>query len=114
MVTYATLVCDYWPLNDKKYIVHITIGGDRLPYQDDASSPTTDLLETKILINSTISDIRKEARFIYLDIKDHFLVTLIEYLEYMHIKYKYIPDNIKAKYNIDNIVTDDKWVYIKI
>ena len=32
------------------------IGGDKLPYDDETASPDADLLETKILLNSTISD----------------------------------------------------------
>ena len=49
-----------------------------------------------------------------LDIKDHFLATLMQHPEYMRVKYKYIPKDIKAKYNIEQIVTKDDWVYIKI
>jgi len=55
-VTYASFVCDYRPLKDEKHRVRVTVGGDRLPYHDDAGSPAADLLETKLLINSTISD----------------------------------------------------------
>ena len=74
-VIYASMVCDYRPLKDEKYRVRITIGGDKLPYYDDAGSPAVDLLKTKILLNSTISDARRGARFMCLDIKDHFLET---------------------------------------
>ena len=48
------MVCNYRPLNDKKYRVRLTIGGDKLNYQDETASPTDNLLDTKILINSTI------------------------------------------------------------
>ena len=82
-VTYASMVCNYRPLKEEKYRVRITVGGDRLPYHDDAGSPAADLLETKILINSTISDAKKGARFMCLDIKDHFLATPMDQPEYM-------------------------------
>jgi hypothetical protein len=49
-----------------------------------------------------------------LDIKDYFLATLMQHPEYMRVKYKYIPKDIKVKYNIEQIVTKDDWVYIKI
>ena len=55
-VTYATYVLYYHPLKDEKYIVRVTLGGDRLIYLDDAGSPAANLMETKILVNSTISD----------------------------------------------------------
>ena len=48
------------------------IGGDKLPYNDETSSPAADLLETKILLNSTISDAHKGARFMGIDIKIFF------------------------------------------
>ena len=73
------MVCDYQPLKDEKYRVRITVGSDKLPYYDDAGSPAADLLETKILLNSTISDARWGAQFICLDIKDHFLATPMQY-----------------------------------
>ena len=55
-VTYATYVLDYQQLKDKPHIVRITVGGNRLPYPDDAGSPAANLMETKIMINSAISD----------------------------------------------------------
>ena len=88
--------------------------GDRLTYSQDAKSPAADLLETKILLNSTISDARKGARFMCLDIKDHFLATPMANPEYMRVQYKYIPKDITNKYNINNLATKDGWVYIKI
>ena len=113
-VTYATMVCDYRPLKDEKYRVRITVGGDKLPYHDDAGSPAADLLETKILLNSTILDAKRGARFMCLDIKDHFLATPMQHPEYMRVKMKYIPEDIRQRYNIYDIVTKDDWVYIKI
>jgi len=94
-VTYATMVCDYRPLKDEKYRVRITVGGNKLPYHDDAGSPVADLLETKILLNSTISDAKRGARFMCLDIKDHFLATPMQHPEYMRVKMKYIPEDIR-------------------
>ena len=51
----------------------ITVGGDCLPCEDDTGSPASDLLETKLVLNSTISDADKGARFISIDTKHHFL-----------------------------------------
>ena len=36
----------------------------------------------------------------------------MQHLKYMRVKYKYIPEDIKTKYNIEQIVTKDDWVYI--
>ena len=57
--------------------------GDRLTYSQDTRSPAANLLEIKILLNSTISNIRKSTRFTYLDIKEYFLVTPMVDLVYM-------------------------------
>ena len=113
-VTYASYVCDYRPLKDESYRVRITVGGDRLDYKDDAGSPAANLLETKILLNSVISDAHRGARFMSADIKDHFLATPMDQPEYMKVNYKYIPKDIRARYNLDMKVTSDGWIYIMI
>jgi len=56
-----------------------------LSYEDNTGASVVNLLETKLLLNSTISDANKEARFILADIKDHFLVIPIRNSEYMCI-----------------------------
>ena len=68
-VTYATFVLAYRPQKLEKYRVRITVGGDRLEYADDAGSPATNMLETKILVNSTISDAKQGARMLCADIR---------------------------------------------
>ena len=65
--------------------MHIIVGSNRLPYSNDIDSPTTNLLKTKLLLNSVISDIRKGVRFICLDIKDYFLASAISEPEYMKV-----------------------------
>ena len=112
-VTYASYVCDYRPLKEEPYRVRITVGGDKLDYNDDAGSPAANLLETKIIINSTISDAHRGARFMCADIKDHFLATPMKNPEYMRVKYKYIPIDIRLRYNLDAKVTPDGYIYIK-
>ena len=95
IVTYANMVCDYIPHRQEKYRVRLTVGGDRLTYNDDVSSPTASLLETKLLLNSTISDASKRARIMILDIKDFPLQTLMERPEYMRIHSKYFSQDMK-------------------
>ena len=71
-ITYASFVCDKRPLKPEPFRVRIVVGGDRLSFDEDAGSPATDLLETKILLNSTISDADQGAHFISADLKDYF------------------------------------------
>eukprot|EP00957_Ditylum_brightwellii_P191260 14562884-Ditylum_brightwellii.AAC.1 len=69
------MVCDYRPLKQEKYRIRLTIGGDRLMYGDETASLTALLIETKIIINSTISNASKGACSMGIDIKDFFLQT---------------------------------------
>ena len=71
-VTYLFFVCDYQPLKQEAYHIRIRVGGDRLPCDNDTRSLAANLLETKLLLNSMISDTDKGARFMSMDAKDHF------------------------------------------
>jgi hypothetical protein len=100
-VTYGNFICDYRPLKSESYRVRLTVGGDKLPYEDDAGSPAASLLETKLLLNSTISDAEQGARFLCADLKDHFLASPMANPEYMRIKYKHSP----LRFEISTILT---------
>ena len=71
-VTYASFVLDYRPLKAEPWRVRLVVGGDKLPYDDDPGSPAASLIETKLLINSVISDAKRGAKFMSLDLKDYF------------------------------------------
>ena len=61
-------------LEGRKYRVRLTSGGDKINYNHKTASPTANLIDTKILTNSTISDVHKGTQFMIVDIKD-FLMT---------------------------------------
>ena len=79
----------------------------------DAGSPTTTILETKVVINSTISDSPKGARFMSCDIKDFFLKSFMTSPEYMRIHKKNLPPDIITHYSLQDKIHND-YVYIKI
>ena len=54
-------------------------------YAHDATSRAASLIETKLLLNSVISDLARGARFMTLDIKDFFLQTTMAEHEFMKI-----------------------------
>ena len=58
--------------------VRLKIGGDNIDCPYDAGSPAASLLETKIILNSPISDARKGARFLSDDLKDHLIASPME------------------------------------
>ena len=62
-ITYANFIFYYLPHKSEPYSIRLTVGVDRLDCLDDTSSPAAYLLETKLLLNSTISDAHLGARF---------------------------------------------------
>ena len=113
-VAYANMVCDIRPNKTETHRVRLTIGGDVLDYFGDASSPAASLIETKLLINSTISDAAQGVRFFTIDIRDYFLQSILNDPEYLHIDGKYFFSDVRAKYNIDEIIAPDGYVYCKV
>ena len=113
-VTYSNMVCDYRPLKQEKYRVRLTIGGDRLSYEKETASPAANLLETKLLVNSVISESKLGARFASLDIKDFFLQTALKEKEYMRIHKKYFSKQFIELYQLEDRINDDGYVYCEI
>jgi hypothetical protein len=71
-------------------------------------------LESKLIINGTISDADKGACFLTADLKDHFLASPMKNNEFMRIKYKYFPEAIRKQCNPDRFVSSDGYVCIRI
>ena len=108
------MVCDHRPLKQEQDRVRLTLGGDVLDYLGDTASPAASLIESKLLFNSVISDSHLGARFMSLDIKDSFLQSILHDAEYLRIHSKYFLPDIRAKYNIENLIATDGYVYCKI
>lgn len=89
------MICDYRPLKNDPHRFLLTVGGDRLDYPNVSASPAASLLETKLPLNSTISDARKGARFLELDIKYFFLKTGMKRAECIRICSKYFLVDIR-------------------
>ena len=113
-VTYANFICDYHPLKSEPHRVRLTIGGDKLECEYDAGSPAASLLETKLILNSTISDAHKGARFLSADLQDHFLASPMEETEYTRIHSRYFLGDIWKQYNIEELIEEDGYVYVMI
>ena len=113
-VAYSNMVCNHRPLKKEQDRVRLTLGGDVLDYLGDTASPAALLIESKLLFNSVISDSHLGARFMSLDIKDFFLQSILHDAEYLRIHSKYFLPDIRTKYNIDNLISTDGYVYCKI
>ena len=89
--TYGKFVCDNKIKKSEPHRIHLVVGGDKLEYDNDSGSPAASLLETKMLLNSVISDAKHGAQFLSCDLKDFFLATPMARPEYMKINWKHIP-----------------------
>ena len=78
--------------------------GNKLPCDQDAGSPANDILETKTLLSSTISDARKRAKFMSACVKDHFLATPMKNTEHEKFHIKCILSDTILRYNINSLV----------
>ncbi len=73
------------------------MGGDRITYAGDKSTPTANLVTAKPLVNSTIST--PNARFNGMDLANFYLNTPMPNLEYMCLRLDLIPGEIIDKYD---------------
>ena len=72
------------------------------------------MIETKILINSVISQAKQGTTFLSCDLKEFFLATPMLKPEYMKIHNKNIPQDIRDHYELDKLLSDDGYIYCKI
>ena len=80
----------------------MTVGGDKLVYDNDTGLPTASILESKLLANSVISDHKKHnSKFCAIDLKDFFLNTPMEKPEYIRIHKKYFSEAFISTYNLN-------------
>ena len=112
-ITYANFIYDIRPLKTETHRVRMTVGGDRLDYEEDPSSPAVSLLDTKIMLNSVISDAHKGARYCTADIKNFYLNNPMSTFRYMRIPLKYINPEIMVEYDI-NSVDFNEYVHVEI
>jgi hypothetical protein len=113
-VTYANFVCNIRPQKSETHRVRMTAGGDKLDYPGDASSPTVSMLDSKIHINSTISDAKRGARHLGLDIKNYFLGTPMAYFQYMRVQPSAIPQEVWDDPRYDIQIAADGYIYLEI
>ena len=110
-VTYGNMVCDIRPQKKETHRVRLTVGGDKVEYPGDVSTPTSDLTTAKCLINSILST--SKAKGLCIDVKDFYLNTDMDRCEYMRIKVEIIPQEIMEQYELEKLACGG-WVYIEI
>ena len=69
-VTYGRVVVDYCPYKSEPYRTQPTVGGDRVNYSGDCSTPIVSLTTVKLLLNSIV--LTTNTHFMTIDIKYFF------------------------------------------
>jgi hypothetical protein len=93
----------------------MTAGGDKLDYPGDASSSAISMLDAKLHINSTISDVKNGARYLGLDIKNFYLGTpMMTYFQYICVRHSIIPQEVWDDHHYTIPITGDGYVYLEI
>ena len=95
------MVCDHRPLKSESNRCRLVVGGDHLIYDNETAAPAANLLEAKLIFNSTIST--SNARFLTMDIEDFFLSSTMPNPEYIRMRISEIQDDIIIKYNMRTI-----------
>ena len=81
-------------------------------YPGDCGTPTVDLLMLKLLFNSVTST--PHARFMTIDIKDFYLMTLMERYEYLRMKLELFPEDAAEEYKLNNLVDNKGYVFCEV
>ena len=114
-VTYATHVCTMRPGKSEKYRVRMAVGGDRLDAYQDVRSPAVGVTDTKLHINSVISDAARGARYCTGDIKDFFLGSAMAVYQYMKIHRRYLTPEIILEYGLtEDYFTPNGYCFVEI
>lgn len=90
-------------------------GVDRLTYEEDATAPSSQMTEAKLLFNSVISDHKcTGARFATADIKNFYLNNPLRHFQYMKIHSAKIPPEIHREYDTGKMMDDNGYVHFEI
>ena len=110
--TYANFIPAIRPNKAETHRVRLCAGGDKLDYPDDPSSPAVSVTNAKLHINSTISDAKKGAKYLVLDIKIFYLGNKLTYFQYIRVHMSMIPREVLDEYGLT--AEADGFVYFEV
>ena len=113
-ITYANFVCNIKLSKTEKHPVRLTVGGDKLTYDGDPSSPEIILLDLNIHLKSVIFDACKGARYLTADIINYYHNNPMMNYQYMWIHLKDIPNKVVVEYYLLPIADSSGYVYVEI
>ena len=91
-----------------------TLGGDRINFPDETTSPVADIAAVKILFASVVSDRRNKGtntKFATIDLTDFYLGSKLPRPEYVRIKLKDIPLETIALHSLEQYIEGDSILF---
>jgi len=104
--TYLRVVYNCRPSKADPYRVHWTVGGNKIEYAGDTSTPTADLVTAKLVVNSVVST--PNAEFATGNISDFYLFTNMHKSEYMWIPIQFLNPEVMAAYELEDLIVDGR------
>ena len=86
------------PQKEDPHRICFTVSGDRLDYPGPTATETSEIQTANLLFNSTIST--RGGGFMCIDLKDFYLLTPMNWYEYMWIKMANTPQDIIDQYGL--------------
>ena len=111
-VTYGQIVVDYRPDKTNPCCTRLTVGGGRVKYLGDFSTPSVELTAVNPLLNIIVSTLN--AKFMTIDIKYFNLNTLMARSKYMRLKLGNLSKSVVQHYNLAEKNTREGYVYVEI
>ena len=88
------------------------MGSNLVNYPDDCGTPTADIITIKLLLNSIIST--NNAKFMTIDLKDFYLMTLMTRYQYLYMKLDLLPDDIIKEYKLWDTVNNNGNIFCEV
>jgi hypothetical protein len=112
-ITYLRVVCAHRPEKAVPFRVRWTVGGDRVDYQGEVTTPTADLTTAKILFNSVVST--PNAKCVMGDLKDFYLGTPMDRKDYVYMKIPVhmVPDDLIDEYKLRPLIHNG-FLYVQV
>ena len=102
--TYLRVISNYRLSKADPYRVRWTVGGNKIEYTGNTSTPTADLTTAKLVFNSVVST--PNAEFATVDISDFYLFTDMDESEYMWIPIQFLNPEVMAANSKTSFLTD--------
>ena len=101
IVTYGRIEAEIIPQKSETHRTRLTVGGNLIHFPGDVTTPTEDLITSKLIFNILLSI--KNVKFMCADISNFYITNLMNRYEYMKLPLDIIPEEIIQQYNLRNL-----------